>query len=64
MIQGSISNPEDGITVITAIVNTALGTSAAGIATLMFNKTGFVPGTGHNYSLLTVINGSLTGRKQ
>ncbi len=61
-LQGSISNPEDGVTVILAIVNTALGTSAAGIFTLIFNKTGIVPGTDTHYSLLTTINGSLTGK--
>ena len=45
----------------TAIVNTALGTSAAGLSTLMFSKTGIVPGTGRNYSFLITMNGSLTG---
>jgi Amt family ammonium transporter len=59
--QGSISNPDDGIVIATAIVNTALGTSAAGLATLIFNKTGIVPGTGGNYSFLITMNGSLTG---
>ena len=59
--QGSISHPEDGILVILAIVNTALGTSAAGVFTLIFNKTGIVPGTGGNYSFLDTMNGSLTG---
>ncbi len=59
--QGSISHPEDGILVILAIVNTALGTSAAGVATLVFNKTGIVPDTGGYYSFLTTMNGSLTG---
>jgi Amt family ammonium transporter len=44
-----------------AIVNTALGTSAAGISTLLSNRLGIIPGTGQNYSLLTTINGSLTG---
>ena len=59
--QGSISNPGDGEAIATAIVNTALGTSAAGICTLIFNKTGIVPGTGGNYSFLITMNGSLTG---
>ncbi len=49
------------MTVILAIVNTALGTSAAGIFTLIFNKMGIIPGTERHYSLLTTINGSLTG---
>ena len=62
--QGSISNPDDGIVIATAIVNTALGTSAAGLCTLIFNKTGIVPGTGGNYSFLITMNGSLTGRQK
>ena len=61
--QGSISNLGDGITVTRAIVNTALGTSAAGISTLMFNKVGIIPGTGSNYSFMTTMNGSLTGSR-
>ena len=60
--QGSISNEGDGIAVATAIVNTALGTSAAGISTLLFNKIGWIPGTGGNYSFLITMNGSLTGK--
>ena len=62
--QGSISNPEDGVIVVQAIVNTALGTSAAGLSTLVFSKSGWLasPGTiGGKYSLLDTINGSLTG---
>ena len=59
--KGSITNPGDGLAVATAIVNTALGTSAAGLSTLMFSKTGIVPGTGRNYSFLITMNGSLTG---
>ena len=62
--QGSISNPDDGIVIATAIVNTALGTSAAGLCTLIFNKTGIVPGTGGNYSFLITMNGSLTGKRR
>ena len=60
-VKGSITNPGDGLAVATAIVNTALGTSAAGLSTLMFSKTGIVPGTGRNYSFLITMNGSLTG---
>ncbi len=63
--QGSISNPEDGIIIVLAIVNTALGTSAAGISTLVFSKSGILasPGSpGGKYSLLDTINGSLTGK--
>ena len=45
----------------TAVVNTAFGTAAAGLSTLMFSKTGIVPGTGKNYSFLITMNGSLTG---
>ena len=59
--QGSISQPGDGIAVATAVVNTAFGTAAAGLSTLMFSKTGIVPGTGKNYSFLITMNGSLTG---
>ncbi len=47
--------------IATAIVNTALGTSAAGVFTLLFNKIGIIPGTGGNYSFLITMNGSLTG---
>ncbi len=50
--------------IATAIVNTALGTSAAGLCTLIFNKTGIVPGTGGNYSFLITMNGSLTGKNK
>ncbi len=60
--QGSISNPGDGIAIARAVVNTALGTSAAGLCTLIFNKTGIVPGSGQYYSFLVTMNGSLTGR--
>lgn len=60
-MQGSISHPGDGIAIATAIVNTALGTSAAGLSTLIFNKTGIIPGTGGYYSFLMTMNGSLTG---
>ncbi len=42
-------------------MNTALGTSAAGLCTLIFHKTGVIPGTGHTYSFLATMNGSLTG---
>jgi hypothetical protein len=63
LIQGSISNPGDGIAIARAIVNTALGTSAAGLCTLIFNKTGIVPGSGQYYSFLITMNGSLTGKK-
>jgi len=59
--QGSISNPGDGVAIATAIVNTALGTSVAGLSTLLLNKTGLVPGTGHHFSFLLTMNGSLTG---
>ena len=59
--QGSISHPGDGIAVATSIVNTALGTSAAGLFTLIFNKFGVIPGTGGTYSFLATMNGSLTG---
>lgn len=59
--QGSISHPGDGVAIATSIVNTALGTSAAGLCTLIFCKTGIVPGTGHTYSFLLTMNGSLTG---
>jgi len=58
--QGSISQAGDGVAVATAIVNTALGTSAAGICTLLFNKSGVVPGS-RKYSFMTTMNGSLTG---
>ena len=61
-LQGSISNQGDGVAIATAIVNTALGTSAAGICTLIFHKTGIVPGTGAYYSFLLTMNGSLTGK--
>ena len=61
-LQGSISNPGDGIAIARAVVNTALGTSAAGICTLVFNKTGIVPGSGQYYSFLVTMNGSLTGK--
>ena len=61
--QGSISHPGDGIAIATASVNTALGTSAAGISTLIVNKTGIIPGTGGYYSFLTTMNGSLTGEQ-
>ena len=47
--------------IATAIVNTALGTSVAGLSTLLLNKTGLVPGTGHHFSFLLTMNGSLTG---
>ena len=60
--QGSISRDGDGIAVATAIVNTALGTSAAGICTLLFNKIGVIPGTGHNYSFLITMNGYVRSR--
>ena len=60
--QGSISHPGDGVAIATAIVNTALGTSAAGLCTLIFNKMAVVPGTGGNYSFLITMNGSLTGK--
>ena len=60
--QGSISNEGDGLAIAQAIVNTALGTSAAGLSTLIFNKTGIVPGTGGGYSFLVTMNGSLTGQ--
>ena len=60
--QGSISHDGDGVAVATAIVNTVLGTAAAGLSTLIFNKTGIVPGTGGNYSFLITMNGSLTGK--
>lgn len=62
--QGSISHPGDGIAIARAIVNTALGTSAAGLFTLIFNKTGIVPGSGQYYSFLITMNGSLTGKKE
>ena len=60
-LQGSISHSGDGIAVATSIVNTALGTSAAGLFTLIFNKAGIIPGTGGTYSFLATMNGSLTG---
>ena len=47
--------------VAAAIVNTALGTSVAGLSTLLLNKTGLIPGTGHHFSFLLTMNGSLTG---
>jgi hypothetical protein len=62
IFQGSISNPGDGIAIARSIVNTALGTSAAGLCTLIFNKTGIVPGSGQYYSFLVTMNGSLTGK--
>jgi len=49
------------VAIATAIVNTALGTSVAGLSTLLLNKTGLVPGTGHHFSFLLTMNGSLTG---
>jgi len=61
--QGSISQAGDGVAVATSIVNTALGTSAAGICTLLFNKLGVLPGISRKYSFLTTMNGSLTGDK-
>ena len=68
--QGSISNPGDGARVTSAMVNTALGTSAAGISTLVFSKMfsclrprdGGAAAEG-KYSFLTTMNGSLAGMK-
>ena len=68
--QGSISNPGDGARVTSAMVNTALGTSAAGISTLVFSKmfSCLRPRDGGGaaegkYSFLTTMNGSLAGMK-
>ncbi len=47
-----------------AIVNTALGTSAAGVSTLLAYKLRKTSGGGAYYSFLTTMNGSLTGKKE
>ena len=68
--QGSISNPGDGARVTSAMVNTALGTSAAGISTLVFSKVfslmksnGGDAAAHGKYSFLTTMNGSLAGKQ-
>ena len=69
--QGSISNPGDGARVTSAMVNTALGTSAAGISTLVFSKVfslmrsndgAAATAAQGKYSFLTTMNGSLAGK--
>ncbi|EDO33264.1 predicted protein [Nematostella vectensis] len=57
--QGSISNPGDAETVAAAVVNTFIS-GAAGALTALFIKR-IIPGAGRNWSLLTTINGGLTG---
>ena len=67
--QGSISNPGDGARVTSAMVNTALGTSAAGISTLVFSKVfSFMRSNDGaaaqgKCSFLTTMNGSLAGKQ-
>ena len=56
--QASISQEGDGVIVTTAVVNTILSGSAGGLGAMAIKRLGF---SGHHWSLLTAINGGLTG---
>ncbi|XP_072032959.1 putative ammonium transporter 1 [Amphiura filiformis] len=56
--QASISGIGDGIAVTTAVVNTILSGSGGALIAMVIKRLGF---QGHHWSLLTAINGGLTG---
>ncbi|EDO49141.1 predicted protein [Nematostella vectensis] len=57
--QGSISNPGDAEIAAVAVVNTFISGSAGALTALFIKR--IIPGAGKNWSLLTTINGALTG---
>ena len=56
--QASISQEGDGEVVAQAIVNTIISGAMGGLVTLFVKRAGF---SGNHWSLLTAINGGLTG---
>ena len=56
--QAAISGIGDGVAVTTAVVNTILSGSGGALVAMVIKRLGF---QGHHWSLLTAINGGLTG---
>ena len=62
IFQHHISKPDDIDKIGLAIVNTILGGAMGGVSTLLIRR--FIIGEGKNWSYLTALNGTLTGKSK